>query len=70
MACVCMQCALEAFVQADGAMPEGFVNFAQMGVVDGTPEEHLAAVHPHGVDPVERKRLEAKAAEIIKRLKG
>lgn len=57
----CIQCALEAFVAADGAVPEYAAIFPE------EPEAHMRLYHMVPVDPARRKTLEDQAREIALR---
>lgn len=61
MPTVCIHCSLKVFVESNGK-----IELMSAGVFDTTPEEHLALLHPNGVDPEERRQLEARANEIIR----
>lgn len=54
---VCIHCALIAFV--NGQVPQMF---------DESPAEHMIRVHPHGVDPAERRELERRAEARVREL--
>lgn len=68
MPTICVQCALEAFVAADG-VTDIADPWQQGGRFDEEPAEHYRRVHPNGVDGDERMKLEMKALEIIHRRK-
>jgi hypothetical protein len=62
----CIQCALEAFVAADGGDP-AHGGLVELGLYDGSPSEHMRLKHPNGANPADRRQLEIKAAEIMHR---
>jgi len=63
---ICIQCALEAFVSADG-LSDAADPWQAGGRFNEEPAEHYARVHPNGVDGDARRKLEEKALEIIRR---
>lgn len=66
MPTLCIQCALEAFVAADGVLRDGNA-LQSYGMFDQSPDEHMRSHHAEPVDMEKRRELEVAAQRILDR---